>query len=135
MRVIEGTLKPIKNRVLVSDMFFGEQKTKSGLIIRDDDGGTRGIYPRWGKVYAIGPDNKDPINVGEWVLVEHGRWTRSVTLKNGEEELEIRMVEAESILATADEKPNDLRIGNEYGSGEVDVRPEDFANAHGQMNQ
>ena len=114
MRVIEGTLKPIKNRVLVSDMFFGEQKTKSGLIIRDDDGGTRGIYPRWGKVYAIGPDNKDPINVGEWVLVEHGRWTRSVTLKNGEEELEIRMVEAESILATADEKPNDLRIGNEY---------------------
>ena len=135
MRVIEGTLKPIKNRVLVSDMFFGEQKTKSGLIIRDDDGGTRGIYPRWGKVYAIGPDNKDPINVGEWVLVEHGRWTRSVTLKNGEEELEIRMVEAESILATADEKPNDLRIGNEYGSGEVDVRPEDFTNAHGQMNQ
>ncbi len=135
MRVIEGTLKPIKNRVLVSDMFFGEQKTKSGLIIRDDDGGTRGIYPRWGKVYAIGPDNKDPINVGEWVLVEHGRWTRSVTLKNGEEELEIRMVEAESILATADEKPNDLRIGNEYGSGEVDVRPEDFANAPGQMKQ
>jgi len=125
---IEGTLSPIKNRVLVSDMHFGEQKTASGLIITDDDGGTRGIYPRWGKVYAIGPDNKDPINVGEWILIEHGRWTRGITLKNGDEELEIRMVEAESILAVSDERPNDLRIGAEYGSGEVDIRPDDFQN-------
>ena len=125
---IEGTLAPIKNRVLVSDMYFGEQKTSSGLIIRNDDGDTRGIYPRWGKVYAIGTENKDPISVGQWILIEHGRWTRSVTLKNNGEEQEIRMVEAESILAVADERPNDLRIGSEYGSGEVDIRPDDFQN-------
>ena len=49
---IKGDLRPVKNRVLVTDMFFGEQKTKGGIIISDDDGQTRGIYPRWGKVYA-----------------------------------------------------------------------------------
>jgi len=128
MRVIEGTLKPIKNRVLVSDMFFGEQKTKSGLIIRDDDGGTRGIYPRWGKVYAIGPDNKDPINVGEWVLVEHGRWTRGfeVEMDNGTVQM-MRTVEAESIHGWQSEQPEDVVFGNAVDAGDVaTARPEDF---------
>ena len=37
INAIKGNLKPIGNRVLVSDMHFGEQKTKSGLIILDDD--------------------------------------------------------------------------------------------------
>ena len=55
---ITGELRPIQNRVLVTDMHFGEQKTKSGLIISSDDGETRGIYPRWGKVYAKGPTKK-----------------------------------------------------------------------------
>ena len=114
LNTINGQLKPIGNRVIVSDMYFGEQKTKGGLILRDDDGTTRGIYPRWGKVHSKGPDNNDPYNVGEWVLVEHGRWTRSVVIDEGEGEKELRMVEAESILAWSDEKPDDVNIGFEY---------------------
>ena len=80
---ISGTLRPIKNRVIVSDMYFGEQKTKSGLIITADDGKTRGIYPRWGRVHAKGPENNEPYNVGDWILIEHGRWTRSVNIDEG----------------------------------------------------
>ena len=38
LKTIKGDLKPIGNRVLVSDMHFGEQKTKAGLIVLDDDG-------------------------------------------------------------------------------------------------
>jgi co-chaperonin GroES (HSP10) len=110
---IKADLRPIKNRVLVSDMHFGEQKTKSGLILRDDDGTSRGIYPRWGKVYAKGPDNNDAYNVGDWILVEHGRWTRGVDIDNGNEELTLRMVEAESVLAYSDEQPTDVNIGQE----------------------
>ena len=110
---IKADLRPIKNRVLVSDMHFGEQKTASGLILRDDDGTSRGIYPRWGKVYAKGPDNKDAYNVGDWILVEHGRWTRGVDIDNGNEELTLRMVEAESVLAYSDEQPADVYIGQE----------------------
>ena len=110
---IKGTLTPIKNRVIVSDMHFGEQITRSGLIITDDDGGTRGIYPRWGKVHSKGPDNKDSYNIGDWILVEHGRWTRGVKIDDGTGEETLRMVEAESILAFSSEKPDDVRIGDE----------------------
>ena len=42
INAIKGNLKPIGNRVLVSDMHFGEQKTKGGLIILDDDAQSRG---------------------------------------------------------------------------------------------
>ena len=110
---IKADLRPIKNRVLARDMHFGEQKTASGLILVDDDGTSRGIYPRWGKVYAKGPTNKDIYNVGDWLLVEHGRWTRGVDIDNGNEELTLRMVEAESVLAYSEEKPDDVYISEE----------------------
>lgn len=42
---IDGRLTPIKSNVIVTDMYFGEQKTSSGLIITSDDGDVRGIYP------------------------------------------------------------------------------------------
>src|SRR6056300_755879 len=108
LNTINGTLRPIGNRVIVSNMYFGEQKTKSGLIINDDNGKTRGIYPRWGQVHSKGPDNKDEYAVGDWVLVEHGRWTRGININEGNGELELRMVEAESILAYSNEKPDSV---------------------------
>ena len=78
IKTIKGRLSPIKDRVLVTDMDFGEQKTKGGILIAGDDGNVRGVYPRWGKVFAKGPDNKDEFAVGQWILVEHGRWTRGL---------------------------------------------------------
>ena len=113
LHTIKGDLKPVGNRVLVSDMYFGEQKTKGGLIVLDDDGTSRGIYPRWGKVYAKGPKNKDDYAVGEWVLVEHGRWTRGCKIDNGNDEIMLRMIEAESILAYSQEKPDDVSMTND----------------------
>lgn len=125
----EGTLKAVGNRVIVSDMYFGEQTTKSGLIIQNDDGNVRGIYPRWGKVYSKGPQNDDPYGPGDWVLIEHGRWTRSVLMETDGEEIELRMVESESILAWSDEQPE---TGVMFGTDSVSdfapdqQRPEDF---------
>ena len=94
-------LRAIGNRVLVTDMFFGEQTTKSGLIISSDDGTERGIYPRWAKVLHKGPENNDTYDIGHWILVEHGRWTRGMNIDVEGEALEVRMVETESILAYA----------------------------------
>ena len=126
---INGTLQPIGNRVIVSDMYFGEQKTKGGLIINDDNGTTRGIYPRWGRVHSKGPTNKETYNAGDWVLVEHGRWTRSVKIDEGDGEIELRMVEAESILAYSDKKPEDVQIGAEYSDGQsATFDPSSFVN-------
>ena len=130
LNAIEGSLRAIGNRVLVTDMHFGEQTTKGGLIIKDDNGSTRGIYPRWGQVYAKGPDNVDEYNVGDWILIEHGRWTRSILLNEDGQEKEVRMVETESILAYSDAKPTGLQIGNEYADGEhATVDPSSFINA------
>lgn len=113
INAVHGDLIPIGNRVIVSDMNFGEQRTRGGLIIKHDDGTTRGIYPRWGKVYAKGPDNKESYNVSDWILIEHGRWTRGINVKNDRGEHEVRMVEVESILLWSDEKPEGIQIGQE----------------------
>jgi len=122
-------VRAIGNRVLVTEMDFGEQKTASGLIITSDDGKERGVYPRWGKVYSKGPDNKDDYAIGQWILVEHGRWTRGMNIETPEDgEITIRMVEAESVLAYSDSKPNDLRIGAEHTDGPVDIDPSSFLN-------
>jgi co-chaperonin GroES (HSP10) len=125
-----NAVKAIGNRVLVTDMYFGEQRTKGGIIITADDGKTRGIYPRWGRVYAKGPENKDDYNIGDWILIEHGRWTRGIKVETPEEgNIEIRMVEAESILAYSKTKPDDVVIGKEYSNGEsTTFDPTSFVN-------
>lgn len=123
-------VRAIGNRVLVTDMYFGEQKTRGGLIITSDDGKTRGIYPRWARVYAKGPENKDDYNVGDWILVEHGRWTRSIKIETPEEgAIEIRMIESESVLAYSDKKPDGVTFGKEYADGEsATIDPGSFVN-------
>ena len=110
---IKGKLSPIRNRVIVSDMHFGEQVTRSGLILTGDDGTNRGIQPRWGRVHAKGPENTDDYNVGDWILVEHGRWTRGVDVDEGNGESTLRMVEPESIIGWSKDKPADVFIGEE----------------------
>ncbi len=127
---IKGTPKAKGEDVLVVDMHFGEQTTASGLIISGDDGKTRGIYPRWGRVYSKGPRNKDPFEEGDWILISHGRWTRGLKLDTDNDgEIEMRKVELESILAYSKEKPEGLQIGAEYTDGEhATIDPSAFVN-------
>lgn|SRR6056300_1014332 len=111
IKVYEGTLTPIHNRVLVTDMNFGEQKTAGGIIISSDDGQARGIHPRWGRVIAKGHENDDDYEVGDWILIEHGRWSRGINLKKSDgDKMVVHMVEAESVLGTAKEKPEDVLL-------------------------
>ena len=106
MSVVKGKIHPIRDKVIVHNMNFGEQHTSGGLIILGDDGKDRGIYPRWGQVYAKGPENKEEYQVGDWILVEHGRWTRGAELDTGEgEPTTIRMVDNACVLMWAKEKP------------------------------
>ena len=125
---IKGTPRAIGEEVLVVDMHFGEQTTASGLILKSDDGNTRGIYPRWGRVYSKGPNNKDEFEVGDWILVSHGRWTRSLKIETDTDgEIEMRKVELESILAYSKEKPSGIQIGAEFTDGEhATIDPSSF---------
>lgn len=104
---VTGKLIPLRDNVLVSDMDFGMEKTASGLYIASDNGKTSGIHPRWGKVWAVGSEQTD-IKVGEWVLVEHGRWTRTIEFEVDENIVELRRVDTNAIIATAEEKPSDI---------------------------
>ena len=126
MSVIKGKLRPLRNTVLVSDMGFEEQTTASGIVIQSDNAKVHGIKPRWGQVYKVGPKQTD-VKEGQWILIEHGRWTRKIKIDDGEGPKEIQKVEVKSILAVADEKPNDFYLGTEYGHGaSATIRPEDF---------
>jgi co-chaperonin GroES (HSP10) len=86
-------------------MEFGEEKTQSGIILKSDDGRVEGIKPRWGRVWAIGPEQTD-VKVGEWVLMEHGRWSRAAEYENEDGTItKIQKADVKAMLATADEKP------------------------------
>jgi co-chaperonin GroES (HSP10) len=101
---VDYDITPLKKRVLVSDMHFGETKTKGGIILTDDDGSEGGIHPRWGKVYAIG-DQQEDVKVGEWVMVSHGRWSRGFKIKKKGVELEVRMIDENDILLVSEDEP------------------------------
>ena len=110
---VENDIKPLKKRVLVSDMHFGETKTKGGIILTDDDGSEGGIHPRWGKVYAIG-DQQEDVKVGEWVMVAHGRWSRGFKVKKQDVELEVRMIDEKDILLVSEDEPDQNRMQAGY---------------------
>ena len=103
-------LTPIHDKVIVTDLERGEKTSKGGIIMLDDStvaAGERGIRPRWARVYAVGPDQTD-VAVGEWILLEHGRWTLGQDLTGDDgETTRIWLADHEAILAVADEKPDE----------------------------
>jgi co-chaperonin GroES (HSP10) len=110
---VDYDITPLKKRVLVSNMHFGETKTKGGIILTDDDGSESGIHPRWGKVYAIG-DQQEDVKVGEWVMVSHGRWSRGFKIKKKGVELEVRMIDENDILLVSEDEPDQNRTQAGY---------------------
>lgn len=98
---------PMRDKVLVTDIESGDKVTKSGLIIIDDNGKDRGIRPRWARVWAVGKDITD-LQVGQWILISHGRWSRGVNVDQNGEVVTIRQVEyPASILLVSDSNPLD----------------------------
>lgn len=112
MELKAEAIKPLGDNILVSDMSFEEQKTASGIVILSDDGKTHGVKPRWAKVWSVGPEQKD-VQPGEWIYIEHGRWTRGVKVKENDKEIIIRRVDPDAVLLQSEEKPADVYIGLE----------------------
>lgn len=72
-------IRALKGKVLVTDLERGS-RIVNGIILPNDDGKSEGIRPRWGKVYSVGPDVEE-IKPGQWILIENGRWTRMLKIK------------------------------------------------------
>ncbi len=109
MNIIYGDITPLRNKILVKTIEKGEQKTRGGIIIPDDDGKDRGIRPRWAQVYAVGK-NIDFVKKGQWVLIEHGRWSRGFTMDDGKGKFDCRLVDNNCIMGTSDERPEDINV-------------------------
>jgi co-chaperonin GroES (HSP10) len=99
-------LRPLNDSVLVSDMNFSARQTSRGIHLLSDDGRSAGVRPRWAQVYAVGPEQTD-VSVGQWVLVEHGRWTRGAKIKDQTGEHTVRKVDNSAIMVISDEEPVD----------------------------
>lgn len=104
---IDGDIKPLHNNIIVTDMSFESRQLTSGIVLLGDDGKTDGIRPRWARVYAIGPEQQD-VRVGQWVLVEHGRWSRGVKIIRDGEEIILRRTDPEAIIFVSDTQPDNI---------------------------
>ena len=99
-------LRALHDWVLITDMEFTERITSSGIVLPNDNGKGTGIRPRWGQVYATGPEQTD-VAVGQWICVAHGRWTRGVEIEDSTGIKTLRRIDPKDILLVSDEKPSD----------------------------
>ena len=104
-------LKALGNTILVSEMVFDERISTGGIIIPNDDMKSSGIRPRWAQVYSIGPDQKD-VNVGQYILVSHGRWSRGIDIEDSEGKKTIRKVDPNDVLLVSDKPVRDSTMSD-----------------------
>jgi hypothetical protein len=104
-RFNKSQFKPIGAHIIVCDMDFDVRILSSGILLPNDDMKSAGIRPRWGKIYAVGSANTDPeYQIGKWIMISHGRWTRGVDLGGRRIIKKKRRVDPADILLISDEK-------------------------------
>ena len=105
-QILREQLRPLNDSVIVSDMTFDERISTGGIVILNDNGKGTGIRPRWGQVYAVGPDQHD-VKIGELILVAHGRWTRGIEVEDESGKKMLRRVDPKDIMLQSDQQPQD----------------------------
>jgi hypothetical protein len=85
--------------------------TQGGIVLLNDNGKSTGIRPRWGQVYAVGPQQQD-LAVDQWICVAHGRWTRGLDIEDETGKRTLRKIDPKDILLVSDSKdrPQDLTM-------------------------
>ena len=110
-KIQRAQLHPLRDSVIVGDMTFDERISNGGIVLLSDNGKSTGIRPRWGRVYAVGPEQQD-VKVGEWVCVAHGRWTRGLDIEDENGKQTLRRVDPKDILMSSDERPDDMTFSD-----------------------
>ena len=117
MKKLKGKVTPLRDKVFVSDMNFDMETTAGGILLPSDNAKSTGIHPRWAQVWAIGPEQQD-VKIGEWICVEHGRWTRTFEYENADGSItELRAVDNQAIMMSADSKPESIMRVDSVGAG------------------
>lgn len=102
--------KALPGQVLVSDIQRGERMIGS-IILPNDDGKQTGIRTRWAQVHSVG-EGVTTVKEGEWILLEHGNWTRGCEFydKNNEKYTVWKVNWPDGALAVSD-TPTDTFAG------------------------
>ena len=112
-KISKENFKTLSKHIIVSDMKFEDRITKGGIILMNDDKKSEGIRPRWAKIYGLGPDQDDPqLEIGKWILISHGRWTRGITVETPLGKQTLRKVDPGDILLVSDEPMEDETMGD-----------------------
>ena len=102
------TMRFFKDHIIVSEMHFDERISKGGIIMLDDDKKSSGIRPRWARIYGLGPEQTDPqLEIGKYILISHGRWTRGITVETPLGKQTLRKVDPGDILLVSDDPMED----------------------------
>ena len=103
--------RALHDDVIVGEMVFDERITTGGIVLLNDNGKSSGIRPRWGRIYAVGPEQKH-VTVGQWICVAHGRWTRGFDIEDESGPQTLRKIDPKDILLISDEEPQDLTFSD-----------------------
>jgi hypothetical protein len=104
-------LRVLKNTIIVRDMNFEHRVTTAGIYLPGDDGKSSGIRPRWARVFRTGPETTT-VSEGQYVLIEHGRWTRGLKIRINDEEIVIRKIDPKAIIFVSDQPHDDETISD-----------------------
>lgn len=79
------SLRPLGKSFLfefMSDTAQGRfiEKTRSGILLTNQDYELQAKFARWGRVISAGPECED-FKDGDFVLITYGKWTTSVTFE------------------------------------------------------
>lgn len=101
-------LKPLGDKVMGKMIdAFDDKISKGGFITTETEGTDGAIRPRWFEVTHVGPGQQDVI-VGDYVLVEHGRWTRGLDFYGtSRKEDFIFRIDEDGMFAVTKENPLD----------------------------
>ena len=123
---VDYDIDPLPNDILVHNMDTGEGTYgKSKIIISSSDkSATHGIRPRWAQIYKIG-SRVDYTKVGDWVLIDHGRWSygRTVTHDDGSTSY-VQKADPNGIMIVTEHEPEDKRTKCTGNNSDVKFRAE-----------
>lgn len=95
-------VKALPNKILAEMIDRPGLYRKQGqLLIKDADGDTSGIRPRWFRVYSVG-EGVDWVKEGQYLFVAHGRWSNGI---NVTDDLRLHLLDNEECLGVQDENP------------------------------
>ncbi len=103
-KAIKGNIRAIGDRVLVANMYFGEEKTKGGIIIAQESLDKARIATNCGYVVKMGPmayGDKEKFPTGAWC--KQGDWVifaRYAGSRLPIEGGEVRLLNDDEVLGT-----------------------------------